>query len=47
MTSTVSTVVAHYARCSMGSLTGLVPVSACAFHQLDVSQQPRHYLQHH
>ncbi|MDC7717197.1 LuxR C-terminal-related transcriptional regulator [Vogesella sp. DC21W] len=44
MTSTVSAVVAHYARCSMSSLTGLVPVSACAFYQVDALQQPRHYL---
>ena len=43
----MSTLAEHYARRCIATLTGLVPVTSCAFYQVDVQLRPRHYLLHH
>lgn len=44
--SVAAAVVANYAHCSMVNLAGLLPLTACAFYQVDASKQPKHYLLH-
>lgn len=46
MTTSASAAVAHYAQRCIATVTGLVPVTSCAFYQVDAQLRPRHYLLH-